>query len=106
MDNFSSGFIVHISYLEEQNAKTLKNSPRGHFGGILGYFGKFFSFWDNFQILYFFIFYKLKKIMLEKKSEEKPNSCVNGPLCVFYFEIFMFFPAFRVCIMILKYFLI
>jgi hypothetical protein len=62
MDNFTSGLIAQNSYLEEKNAKILKNSPWGHFGGILGYFGEFFGFWDIFKILYFFIYlFKLKK---------------------------------------------
>jgi hypothetical protein len=38
MDIFSSGFIAKISYLEDKIAKILKNSPWGHFGGILGKF--------------------------------------------------------------------
>jgi hypothetical protein len=42
--------------------------------------------------------------MFEKKSDEKTIPCVKyGPLCVFTFEILMFFPAFRVRITILKY---
>jgi hypothetical protein len=39
--------------------------------GFLGYVGEFFSFWDIFKILNFFIFYNLKKILFEKKSEAK-----------------------------------
>jgi hypothetical protein len=71
----------------------------GHFGGILGSFGEFFGFWDNFKILYFFIFFRFKKIMFEKKSDQKTISCVKyeyGPLIhyvFFTFEIFMFFSC-------------
>jgi hypothetical protein len=43
--------------LEDKIAKT-----SGHLRRILGYFGEFFGFWDNFNILYFFIFFKFKKI--------------------------------------------
>jgi hypothetical protein len=59
----SSGFIAQISYLEDKIAKIQKNSPWGHFGGILGEFwGNFgifwelFGFWDIFKILYFLNF--------------------------------------------------
>jgi hypothetical protein len=58
-DIFESGFFTKISFIKYKNTKTLKNSPRGYFGGILGYFGEFFGVWDIF------------KIMFEKNSDEK-----------------------------------
>jgi hypothetical protein len=42
MDNYSSGFIDKISYLEEKKCKNLEKFPLGA-GGILGYFGEFFG---------------------------------------------------------------
>jgi hypothetical protein len=54
MDNFSSGIIAQISYLEEKNAKVQKNSPWGHFGGILGTF-LLFGIFSKFYIFLFFI---------------------------------------------------
>jgi hypothetical protein len=43
--------------------------------------------------------------MFEKTLDEKTIPCVKyGPLSVFTFVIFMFFPAFWVRITILKYF--
>jgi hypothetical protein len=39
----------------------------GGFWDILGNFG----FWGIYKILYFFIFFKLKKIMFEQNSGEK-----------------------------------
>jgi hypothetical protein len=70
-------------------------------------FWTFWAFWGNFGKFYWFLgyFFKFKKIMFEKKSDEKTLPCVKySPLCVFIFEIFMFIPGFWVLITILKYF--
>jgi hypothetical protein len=66
MDNYSSGFIAQISYLEEKMQKFRKIALEGilgEFWGILGEFwGNFgifwgiFGFWDIFNILYFLFF--------------------------------------------------
>jgi hypothetical protein len=78
--------------------------------GVLRIFWGIFSFWGSFKILYFFYFFiPIKKIMFEpfeQKSDEKTISCMNyGPLCVFDFQNFHVFPAFRIRITILKCFL-
>jgi hypothetical protein len=54
-------YITQFLISKKKNGKKLENTPWRHIGGILGYFGEFFGFWDIFKILYFFIFYKLKK---------------------------------------------
>jgi hypothetical protein len=58
-------FEIIVSYLEDKITKTKKNSAlRIFWGGVLGFFGEFFAFWDTFKILYFFIFRTLKKLFL------------------------------------------
>jgi hypothetical protein len=67
MDNFSSGFIAQISYLEEKNAKIWKNSPWGNFG----IFWEIFWFLGYFPNFIFFYFLKIKKIIFEKNQRQK-----------------------------------
>jgi hypothetical protein len=57
MDNFSSGFIAQISYLEEKMQKFRKIPLWGNFGIFWG----IFWFLEYFQNFIFFNFFEIKK---------------------------------------------
>jgi hypothetical protein len=57
MDNFSSGFIAQISYLEDKIQKFRKISLGAILRDFWDILGKFFGFWDDFKILYFLFFF-------------------------------------------------